>query len=180
MRASFARWGVLASATALVIGTAGAAGAAGGGYGPSAAVPPYVPGGFTAVVVVRTLPASGGVVSASLYKLRVTVDVPPGAVNSGTQVAVTRGNRSAVKYSLLGKLRGDAVVFAAGFVIDHRGSPLHSLKALRVTLTGPQLKRGDLILEFGHKTAIGSVTSAGVATFSVTTVSEIAIVSPKG
>ena len=50
--------------------------------------------------------------------------VPRGALPRGGQVAFTNAHYGPIKKSLKGALRGDDVIFAVGFVMDHNGKAL--------------------------------------------------------
>ncbi len=163
-----------------LMAASGIAGAAGGGYGPSGAVPSAVPGGFTSVVTAKTLPSRGGRVDVSFDGFTVRATVPKGALPKGGQVAFTRANDGALKKGLKGALKGDNVVFAVGFVIDHNGKALKSKLPIVITITGAKLKVGDIIVVYrgGKFVKVGVVTIAGQATIDVTGVTELAILSP--
>lgn len=168
---------------ALVIGlvlplcSSGVAAAAGGGYGPSAAVPVNVPGGFRQALVVHTLP-----IRAELLKVRVPVGAMDISVLGGTfvtpvQIAVTRGNDVGVARSLTGALAGDRTLLSAGVVLDNSGRPVTSAREIVVTLHNPNLRAGDLVVEFrdGGFHVVGVVGRAGVVRVAVRGVTEFAI-----
>jgi hypothetical protein len=155
----------------------GIAGAAGGGYGPSGAVPSAVPGGFTSVVIAKTLTSEGGKVHVSLDGFSVMAIVPKGALPGGGQVAFTRAKDAALKKGLSGSLRGDNVVIAVGFVLDRNGRALKSKMPIDIKITGSDLKVGDIIVDYrdGKFVKIGTVTIAGQATIDPSGVTELAI-----
>lgn len=73
-------------------------------------------------------------------------------------------------------------MFDAGFIIDHNGRALRSCKTIVITLSGPSLKVGDVIVEYkaGAFVQVGVVKVNGTATIDVRGVTEIAILAPKG
>lgn len=173
----------MAAAVALGIcsflAASGIAGAVGGGYGPSGAVPSGVPGGFTSVLMARSLASGGGTVHAAFDGCSVTASVPGGALPGGGQVAFTRAKDGALKQGLKGKLNRDNVAFAMGFVLDHNGRALNSTRPIAITITCSSLKVGDVIVAYrgGKFVKIGVVTVAGEAAIEVRGVTELAILS---
>ncbi len=161
-----------------LLATSGIAGAAGGGYGPSGAVPSAVPGGFTSVVIAESFTSGGGKVHVGLEGFSVTATVPRGALPRGGQVAFTNAHYGPIKKSLKGALRGDDVIFAVGFVMDHNGKALKSRLPIIIKITDPKLVVGDIIVAYrgGKFVKVGVVTVNGQATIDVTGVTELAIV----
>jgi hypothetical protein len=156
------------------------ASAAGGGYGPGAAVPVGVPGGFTSVAFAGTLPRHGGVVRVKVEGATINVVVPGGSLRFATQVAITKAYFPAVEIGLTGGLHGHRVIIAAGFVLDRQGHALRSAKPITITIHDAQFKVGDVIVEYrgGYFTPVGKVTRNGVLTITVTGVTEFAVVAP--
>lgn len=171
---------VIAVAAAGVLSGPGIAGAAGNGYGPGNAVPPGVPGGFTSVISVHVVGERGAKLGARLDGDHITIDVPGHAFTRQVQVAVTQANRVRLHHALPGSLQHDTVVFGGGIIFARSGHAENSTKPVSVTLTGANLKVGDVIVAFrsGHFVVIGHVTRPNTVTIDVRNVSEIAVLRP--
>ena len=163
------------AAASVVIAPALAFGA-GGGYGPSAAIPGGVPGGFTSVRSAHIFSLAGGKLRVRDGQALITVIAPRGSLVAGTQVAIT-GARVAGLRAGLGAFSHYRVLAAAGVVLDHRGAPRTSRHPITVTVNDPQLRPGDLIVVFrgGHFRVAGRVSQIDTVSFDVRGVTEFAV-----
>lgn len=161
----------------LALGTSGVAGAAGGGYGPSTAVPINVPGGFRQVVVVRTVSKLSEQFRAKINAGLVDVAVLGGTFSAPAQIAVTEANDSAIARNLSGVFALDRPVISAGIVLDNSGRPITSIREIVITLHNPKLKAGDVVAEFraGMFEKVGVVGRDGVVKVAVRGVTEFVI-----
>lgn len=179
----------LATFTALTgLGVALASGtafAAGSGYGPT---PPSngAPGGFTAVTVSKTVPTSGGSVSATVPGGTLAITVPPGAFSTPTDVVVTSPNLASLNSALpsLGLGSFHALAGAGVDFLSSSGAPLTGTlpKPVKVKFSGSSLgAAGERAVELTGPTSatvVPSVLSPGSVTVSVSSDPNIAVLQP--
>jgi hypothetical protein len=178
--------GVVTAIIAASVASAGTAFAAGNGYGPTPTGPSGVPGGFSSVVITKTLGAGGGSLTAPVAGATLTIRVPSGAFSAPVEVEVTSPDLSAVG-SALGNLGypGFRAVGGLGVkVLNTSGQPVRGTfaKPLTVTLSGSQLGvPGERVLRFtspGSATVVPASLGSGSVTINLTSDPDLAVVNP--
>lgn len=127
-----------------------AASGAGFGYGGPSAVPQGVPGGFSHVVTVKTVPASGGRVAVQESGVHMIVNVPAGAPQ---QVAITNANAigsisPAAFTALPPRVRHERPVFGAAVVVTTHGKAARDHGLVVVTLRKASFSRSDYVVMY--------------------------------
>ncbi|MDE3146340.1 MAG: hypothetical protein KGL23_02775 [Acidobacteriota bacterium] len=164
-----------------VAGASTVADAVGGGYAPGSAVPAGVPGGFSSVIFASTFTAKGGHVLVHHDGAALNITVPPGSFKYPYHVALTSANTNSIRGELTGRLRGDVAIFASGFVLERRGHPLGTIRPVTLTLSGPEFKRGDVVVKFfrGRFVPLHALTMNAKLLVTLHGVTEFAVVAPK-
>jgi hypothetical protein len=159
-------------AGAVVVGTSATVLAGSGSAG--------VPGGFTSVVVTKTVPAAGGTITGTLNGHAITVTVPPGALTQPLVFSVTWGSPSEIGDA---GISGDKAIIAIGISATNpaTGSPQLGFFAhpVTITITGP-FSSGDSVVSYNVTSAqwsavSGAAVSASKATFSTTSGVDFAV-----
>ena len=134
---------MLAGAAMIVTGADGALAA--GGYGPPAAVPPTVPGGYSVVVTSQTItPAGGKIGPVTVNGASVTVIVPAGAFPVPVQITVTAPNLGAIGTA---GFSGFKVVAGVGIHVQENGStyPGTFLKPLTLIMSSSSITASSIL-----------------------------------
>lgn len=166
------------AATLAVLGAASAtsAFAAGTGYGPS--INPGTPagGGFSQVVLSKTVPTSGGTFTATSKGDTYSFNTLPGTFQVPVQVTVEAPTDISAVHGVAGVEIG--FYSTSGIPLP----PASLAKPITVTVVNPAIKSGDLVemFEGGHYVAYTGRTSVanGSAAISVTSDPVFAIVPP--
>jgi hypothetical protein len=163
---------ILAVFTSVALFGDSAAHAAGGGYGPGIAGPAGAPGGFSNIVTTHAFSTNGGTVSANVAGGEAELTVPDGAFGEPVQAVITAPDLSGINAVLpqLG-FGGYSAIAGVGISIDDaNGKPLNELftHPLGLTITGPGIGVGDLLVEFTSLSTAATLQAAVFTTGSVT------------
>ena len=177
--------GLLTAGAAAVLPSAAAFAA--GGYGPAAPTGPAgTPGGYSAVVTVKTVDAAGGRLAARIAGASVRVNVPADAFAAPVQVEVTKPVLGSVNHALgtVGFSGYRAVAGIGVKVLNANGKPYEGTfaKPVDVTLTGARLGvAGEKVLELdGSSAATVLASTPGHGAVSVRLVKDpnLAVINP--
>lgn len=126
-------------------------GAASAAYGPVAPPGGVVPGGFSDVVVAKTIGADGGSLRARIPGAEVRVRIPGAALDSPLQLAVTRARTRGIRGPLRRSGFGDRSIEAAAGIVATRPSGRGSSRlprGIKTTIDAPGVRDGDKVLRF--------------------------------
>lgn len=161
--------------------------AAGGGYAPPPTPPTTtgVPGGYTSVVVAKTVTTSGGHITVSVDNVPVTIDVPAGAFSGPVIVTVTAPHLNGMS-SALARAGFTGYKAIAGFGITFQSTTNQFVNPsipVSITIKQSDITSNDKVIEWTGTHSAKTVTStviSGSATFVVTQGDpDYAVVSPK-
>jgi hypothetical protein len=139
-----------------------------------------VPGGFTSVVVTKTVPTSGGTLTGTLNGHQISVTVPSGALTQPVVVAVTWGSPAEIGNA---GINGDSAIVAVGLSATNpaSGNPVTGYfgQPVTVTITG-SFSSADPIVSYSvanarWSTLSGATVTAGKVTFSTTSGMDFAV-----
>ena len=149
---------------------------ASGGYGPSAAIPNGVPGGFTNVLVAHTFTYAGGKIRARVDGVIITIGAPRGSMVSGTQLAITTARNGAIREGL-GNYSRFRILAAAGVVLDFHGAPRTSRRPIAITVMSHALRAHDIVVVYrsGHFITAGRELRNGILSFDIRGVTEFVV-----
>ncbi|MGH9103321.1 MAG: hypothetical protein ACRDYD_10150 [Acidimicrobiales bacterium] len=139
-----------------------------------------VPGGYTTVVTVQSVPATGGTVSARVDGAAVQVTVPAGAFGGTIQVVLTAPDLSGIGSA---GQSGYSAVAGAGVLLESHGQEVSASgpQPVQVTLSDAQLDQGDRVVSLspsGSHVLSGATAASGRVTVSLTSSADLAVVAP--
>lgn len=136
--------------------------AAGSGYSSPSPSPSNIPGGYTTVLVSKTISTSATTISTAAAGSTASFAFPTGTFSSPTTISVTKPNLNGITSGLPNMHLSNARAIA-GFGISFKnsvGSAVTPLAPIKATIHNSAIKPGDILVQITGPTAATKVPAA--------------------